>query len=273
MKVTVKTLFNSFIDFFRDDGPILAGSISCFFVMTVVPFCLLLVSIFGYLLGGHKGFYDFLLRSLVSSFPAATFEITKELGTVITFKRIGIFTLFIYGVFSYQLYSALEGAVNGIFKQKGKRPFLISLMLSMSIVTLLVVFITISFGATSVIQMLKFLDMFIPSLVISRVTKFLVGFIVPFILVTLTVTSLYILLPKEKVRIRHALLGGLFTAIFLEAAKYLFTFYVALKLPQLGSVYGPLSAFIMFLLWIYYSACIFLVGAEVVYNLGREKQV
>lgn len=272
MKVTVKVLFKSFIDFFRDEGLILAGSISCFFVMTLVPFCLLLVSIFGYLLGGHKGFYDFLLGSLVSFFPAATSEITKELGAVITFKRIGIFTFFIYGVFSYQLYSALEGAVNAVFKQKGKRPFFISLILSMSIVTLLVVFITISFGATSVIPLLKFLE-FIPGLVISGLTKFLVGFIVPFILVTLTVTSLYILLPRERVRIHHALSGGLFTAIFLEAAKHLFTFYVALKLPQLGSVYGPLSAFIMFLLWIYYSACIFLIGAEVVYNLGREKRV
>jgi len=39
-----------------------------------------------------------------------------------------------------------------------------------------------------------------------------------------------------------------------------FTIYVV-KVAKPGTIYGPLSAFVLFLLWVFYSSCIFLVGA------------
>lgn len=265
-----RVFLKSFIDYFRDDGPMLAGSISCFFIMTIFPFSIFMVSILGYFLGGNRAFYDFLLRELVHFFPQATSEITKELGTIMTYKRIGLLTLVIYGFFSYQLFMTLERALNLIFKQKVKRPFFISAALSFVIITLIITLLIISFGATSVISMLKFLTGFFPKLVIKVITRILIGFVVPLFLISLIATSLYILLPKVRVKISHALTGGLFTALLLEAAKHLFTFYIALKLPHLGSIYGPLSAFVIFVLWIFYSASIFLIGSKVVHNLGSS---
>ena len=267
----MRILFKSFIDFFRDDGPILAGSISYFFVMAIFPFCLFLVSIFGYFLGENREFYNFFLEKLIYFFPEATSEITKELGTIITYRKIGLFTLLLYGFFSYQLYLSAEKAINVIFKEKATRPFLISTLFSLSIVTLMITLLIITFGAISLIPMFKFLTNFLPGLVISKITIILVGFILPLFLVTVIATSFYIFLPKKNVKTRHALIGGLFTALFLEAAKHLFTFYVALKLSNIGTIYGSLSAFIIFVLWVFYSASIFLIGGEVVHNLGTAK--
>jgi len=62
----------------------------------------------------------------------------------------------------------------------------------------------------------------------------------------------------------------LFTALFLEAAKHHFTFYIALKLSHLGTIYGPLSVFAIFILWIFYSTSIFLIGGELVHHLGAK---
>ena len=271
MSFSLRVLFKSFIDFFRDDGPILAGSISYFFVMAIFPFCLFLVSIFGYFLGENREFYNFFLEKLIYFFPEATSEITKELGTIITHRKIGLFTLLLYGFFSYQLYLSAEKAINVIFKEKATRPFLISTLFSLSIVTLMITLLIITFGAISLIPMFKFLTNFLPGLVISKITIILVGFILPLFLVTVIATSFYIFLPKKNVKTRHALIGGLFTALFLEAAKHLFTFYVALKLSNIGTIYGSLSAFIIFVLWVFYSASIFLIGGEVVHNLGTAK--
>ena len=271
MSFSLRILFKSFIDFFRDDGPILAGSISYFFVMAIFPFCLFLVSIFGYFLGENREFYNFFLEKLIYFFPEATSEITKELGTIITYRKIGLFTLLLYGFFSYQLYLSAEKAINVIFKEKATRPFLISTLLSLSIVTLMITLLIITFGAISLIPMFKFLTNFLPGLVISKITIILVGFILPLFLVTVIATSFYIFLPKKNVKTRHALIGGLFTALFLEAAKHLFTFYIALKLSNIGTIYGSLSAFIIFVLWVFYSASIFLIGGEVVHNLGTAK--
>jgi|GEM_PF-4734002 len=54
MNVILKSIFS----FFKDNGPILAGSMAYFFLMTFVPLCFLLVAIFGYFLGENKEFYD-----------------------------------------------------------------------------------------------------------------------------------------------------------------------------------------------------------------------
>ena len=268
----MKIILKSVADFFKDDGPLLAGSISYFFVMAIIPFSFIIIEIFGYVLGENREFYTFLFNKLLDLFPRATYSITKELGNIITFKRIGLFTILIYGIFSYQLYSAIERALNIIFKIAVKRSFIISILLSISLVTLMITFLLISFGATSVISMAKFLDQFFPGLVISRIAGFLIAFVIPLFLIILTTTALYILLPMRRVLFSHALLGGLFTAVLIEAAKHVFTFYVASKLYKLGAVYGPISAFITFLLWVFYAVVIFLIGAEVVHNLGDRRK-
>jgi membrane protein len=81
----------------------------------------------------------------------------------------------------------------------------------------------------------------------------------------------YLFFPKAKVKTRHALIGALFTTVFLEIAKHFFTWYVG-TVVQFGSIYGPLTAFVVFLLWMFYSSCILLIGAEVVHNLGTYKK-
>jgi membrane protein len=120
-----------------------------------------------------------------------------------------------------------------------------------------------SFAAASIIPLLKALSPFFPGLKIGKITQF----ILPFILVLLTVTMLYVLLPKTKVRLWDSFRGALFTAVFWEVAKHIFTWYVS-SFAHLGKIYGPLTAFISFLLWIFYASGIFLVGAEIVHNAG-----
>jgi membrane protein len=86
-----------------------------------------------------------------------------------------------------------------------------------------------------------------------------------------TITVVYILFPKSKVKLSHAFAGALFTTVFLEIAKHLFTWYVG-TVVKFGTIYGPLTAFVVFLLWVFYSSCIFLIGAEIVHNQGQYKK-
>ena len=261
----MKILWKSFMDFLRDGGLMLAASISYFSMMAFFPFCLFLVTIFGYFLGEQKEFYQFFLSKLLSFFPKVTSEVTQELKMIITHKGLGKFSLLLYGFLSYQLFMAMESAINVIFKVKVKRSFIVSLVLSLFVVTLISAFFLISFSASSTISMLTPLKEFFPGLRIGKIAGIFIGFVIPFILMFVTVCTTYILLPKKRVRLTDAFSGALFTAVFLEVAKHLFTFYV-LHVFKLGTIYGPLSAFVIFLLWVYYSSCIFLIGAEVVYN-------
>ncbi len=268
----LKLVVRSFFDFFRDGGLMLAGSLSYFSMMAIVPFCLFLVTIFGYFLGEEKAFYQFLSARLTSYFPEVTSAITEELRRIITYKGLGKLSLVLYGFLSYQLFSSLEVATNVIFKVRVKRSFVVSVILSLVIVTAIIALFLISFSATSLISMLRPIQELFPGLKVGKATVFLIRFVIPFVLMFVTVAILYIFLPKKRVTFRHAFSGALFTAVFLEAAKHLFTLYVV-NVFRLGTIYGPLSAFVIFLLWVFYSACIFLIGAEVVHNLevSREK--
>jgi membrane protein len=271
MKVFIKLFCRSIIDFFRDGGMMLAASISYFSMMAVLPFCLFLIAIFTYFLGHDEAFFNFFTAKLLNFFPKAAQQIARELRDALSYRGIGTFTFIAYGLMSYQLYSSLESAINVVFKVKDKRSFISHLLISLFLITLLIIFFLLSFGASSTISVLNTFKNDIPGLQIHAITSFIIKYIVPFILAFVTISTLYIILPKRKIRWRNALAGALFAAVFHEGAKHIFTFYVV-KVVKLGTVYGPLSAFIIFLLWGFYSSCIFLIGAETVHNLEVRKK-
>jgi membrane protein len=265
-----RIILKSFADFFRDGGIVLAGSLSYFSMMALVPLCLFLVTIFGYILGHYPGFYEFFSSKLSSFFPAITKEITKELEKLIAFKGIGTLSVILYGILSIQVFASIENALNTIFKVKKKRTLPWSIIMALVIMTFLILMLFISFIVATLIPLLKTLSVYFPELRLGLITAYLLQFTVPFLMVWFTITVMYIFFPTINVKIFHALSGALFAAVFLEIAKHIFTWYVG-TVVQFGTIYGPLTAFFVFLLWVFYSSCIFLIGAEVVHNLSELK--
>ena len=83
-------------------------------------------------------------------------------------------------------------------------------------------------------------------------------------------TLIYSAVPNARVPPRHALVGGIFTAFLFEAAKSLFGLYVGL-FPGYKLIYGAFATVPLFLLWIYLSWLIVLLGAELVCNLSAPR--
>jgi len=258
-------------DFFKDGGIVRAGSIAYFTMMALIPFSLFLVTVFGYLLGHYHGFYQFLANILMNFFPEITSEVTKQLGKLIAFKGIGKLSLVLYGILSMPAFYSFENALHVIFKVKKKRPLYWSFVLSLIVITLLSTVLVVSFLATSLIPLLRTLRDFFPELRVGLITGFLIRYVVPFFMVLLITMLFYIFLPRTRVKVYHAFIGALFTTIFLEIAKHIFAWYVG-TVVNLGTIYGPLTAFFVFLLWVFYSSSIFLIGAEVVHNQASYRK-
>lgn len=267
----IKIFIKSFADFFKDSGHMLAAAMSFFFILALVPYCLMLVAIFGYFLGERPDFFTFFAERLSNMFPSVTHKITEGLTNLITYKKIGNVTLVLYAFLSYELLSSFEFAMDKIFKVKHSRHFLLSLVLSVIIVTITIAIILLSFGSTYIVFGAQEIRKIFPNLDVGIVTSFILGYIVPFLIIFFTLVSLYIILPNKKIKLTHAIYGALLSTLFLELAKHIFTIYVS-KLLLLGSIYGPLTAFIIFLIWIYYSCCILLVGAEFIHNLDSSQK-
>jgi membrane protein len=265
--MTMTVILKSIISFFKDDGPHHAGSIAYFFLLSFAPFCLLLIAIFGYFLGENKTFYEFLSARAMRFFPAATAGLSSGLAKVVTYREIGVYSLAVYAYFSFLLYKSLESSVNQIFGERTRRSQLISIVMSFFLIGLIAGFVLISFVATSIIQILNLLIEDSTGLPLGVVVGFLIRFVIPIFLVFVTATVFYVLLPVRRIALRSAMRGGFFTAVFLEAARHLFTIYVVSIASEVGAIYGPLSSFVIFLLWVYYASCIFLIGAEIVCTL------
>lgn len=240
-------------------------------MMALLPFCLFLVAVFGQVLGSYPDFYAFLYSRLASFFPSATERVASDIVSLISHKGLGKVGLLLYGVLSLQLFLAIEKALNMIFRVRKKRPLLHSVVASVVVVTLIIGLIGFSFAAASLLPLLAQLKPYVPGLIPGRFTAFVVGYLLPFIMVLITLTLVYRILPRTIVSNAHAFRGACFTTVMLEIAKHAFTGYVV-NLARFGMVYGPLTAFVLFLLWLFYSSSLFLIGAEIVYNSGGDRK-
>ena len=97
------------------------------------------------------------------------------------------------------------------------------------------------------------------------------NFVVSFLVLTGLFALVYKILPDRRLAWRDVGVGAAVTAALFSIGKFLIGFY--LGTTDLASSYGAAGALILVLVWVYYSAQIFLLGAEFtkVYALGPQR--
>lgn len=85
--------------------------------------------------------------------------------------------------------------------------------------------------------------------------------VAPFVASLAAFTLLYLMVPNRSVRPRNALAGGLLAALLFELAKRGFAFYVT-NFPAYEQIYGTLATVPIFLIWVYVSWVVILLGAS-----------
>ncbi|NVO04764.1 MAG: YihY/virulence factor BrkB family protein [Rhodoferax sp.] len=81
-----------------------------------------------------------------------------------------------------------------------------------------------------------------------------------FALVTVLFALIYKLMPRARVQWRDVWTGALFTAMLFSFGRYLIGLYIGRS--GVVSGFGAAGSLVVILLWVYYSAQIFLLGAE-----------
>lgn len=89
-----------------------------------------------------------------------------------------------------------------------------------------------------------------------------------FIVVSLLFALIFKVLPDVRIRWRAVWLGAVGTAVLFTAGKFLLGLYLAHE--TVTSAYGAGSAFIVILLYVYYSSLVLFVGAEVTQVYARH---
>ena len=83
-----------------------------------------------------------------------------------------------------------------------------------------------------------------------------------FFLMFLIFAVIYKFMPTEKIRKRSVALGAIWAAIFWVGAKILFGIYLS-NFTTFSRIYGAYALGIVVAFWIYYTAAVFILGAEI----------
>jgi membrane protein len=86
------------------------------------------------------------------------------------------------------------------------------------------------------------------------------NFLIAFALVTLLFAMIYKILPSVRIAWRDVIIGALVTALLFSVGKFAIGVYLGNS--AIASSYGAAGSVILVLVWVYYSAQIFLLGAE-----------
>jgi len=86
----------------------------------------------------------------------------------------------------------------------------------------------------------------------------------PYIMVSAAFTFIYIFIPNTRVKFRSALVGGLLAGILWEAAGWAFASFIVSS-TKYAAIYSGFAILIMFMIWLYVSWLILLVGAQIAF--------
>jgi len=169
---------------------------------------------------------------------------------------MGMIVLFVTSVMTMM---TVESAFNLIWRVRKARPFAQRVLVYWAILTLGPILIGVSLSISSYVFTRP--AVIATELHVSGLFDWLLfGASLP--LTALAFTMAYVYLPNCRVQWRDAFVGGLTAALAFEAAKRGFGFYVR-RIPTYTAVYGAFAAAPMFLLWVYLSWFITLVGAMI----------
>jgi membrane protein len=149
----------------------------------------------------------------------------------------------------------IERAFNQIWGVRRPRPWSQRLPVYWAIVTLGPILFGLSLTATS--------QLFTATSGLVKTLPFLGTLFYTAVSVALTTgayTLLYMTVPNRRVYWRDAVWGGLAAALAFEVAKRLFALFIR-QFPTYAIIYGALAALPLFLVWMYLSWLITLVGA------------
>ncbi len=86
----------------------------------------------------------------------------------------------------------------------------------------------------------------------------------PYIMVSAAFTFIYIFVPNTRVKFRSALVGGLLAGILWETAGWAFASFIVSS-TKYAAIYSGFAILIMFMIWLYVSWLILLVGAQIAF--------
>ena len=265
----VRALAGAMADFDRLGCMSLAASLSFFTLLSFFPMIGLLLYAIGLFASQDVAWFEFVANFIKGFMPGVGIDLASELQHAAGEGIVGWIGLLAFIWFSGLVFYEVDYAVNVVFGTARTRNPLISTVMSVAALSFVELIMILSYGITQAMDVLvsNAPSMGAIDVIAIAANGFLLGYVLPFASVFVTVSGLYRYLPKHRPTWRQAAVGGLVLTLLWEIAKHLFSSYVDGLTAYYNRMYGSLLFVVIFLLWVYYSAVLFLYSAAVVHRL------
>ena len=260
--------------FLRHGCASLAASLAFFSLLSLFPLVFLLLYGLSFVVNQEVVGEQVLLSFLKGFLPSLGEHIAKELHRVSALETVrwAVFLTFVW--FGTLVFYELDYALNVVFESTWRRHPLISTGIAVASLAATEFVLLLSYSAT---QIVNFLTGYAPrlwglDLLALAAHDLFLTYTLPFVLAFLAVTGLYRLVPRRRPQWREAMIGALTFSLLWIATKLLFVTYITYATVY-AQLYGSLLEVILLLLWVYYSAALLLIGAEVSHHLQQRSQV
>lgn len=261
----VRTVLTRF--FVTNQGLLLAGAVAFYALLSLVP-------LIGLLLVGLSAIVDVTELSAVMAsqldmlVAGGALKIMEEVQSFLDHREaagsIGIVVVLFFGSLAF---STLERAMAVIFRarrERVRRHVFTSLIIPYAYMAALAVGLLLVTGLTAILDWAGE-----RGITLGNITYDLTGTIAVLILLlrflaeVVLITSIYLVFPGGRVKLKHALMGGTIAALLWEVTRRLLIWYYA-NLSMVSVVYGSLATTIIALLTMEAGAVIILLSGQVI---------
>lgn len=268
-------LKEAFAKWNADNVSRLSASIAYYTIFSAAPLLVIAIALAGSIFGetAAKGELVLHLRNLIGNEAAAAIQgmvdSAGQFQSGLVATAVGAFAL-IFGATG--VFTEVQSALNTIWgiPEKGSWKSILKSRFLSFIMILAVGFLLLALlvATTALSLVSRFFD-FLPGFTVL-VDMF--NFLLTFAIITFLFAIIYKILPDVKMSWSDVWAGSAFTSLLFSIGKLLIGFY--LGSGRMKSVYGAAGSIIILLFWFYFSAQVFLFGAEFtrVYSIYRSKE-
>ena len=267
----IKAAVKAWID---DYAPSMGAALSYYTLFSLAPVLLIVISVAGLIFGAEaaRGEIFGQLRGLMGTDAAKAVEdiltSVNKPTEGITATVIGLVLLFIGAT---TVFGELQDALDRIWRAPERdktsgwwgliRARLLSFGMILGIAFLLIVSLVLSAAVAAFGRWWS--GAFEGWELLAQVVNIVVGYVVT----TLAFAMIYKIMPRVKIRWHDVWLGAAVTALLFTVGRFLIGLYVGKS--GIASGFGAAGSLIIILVWVYYSAQIFLLGAEFTWVYAR----
>jgi membrane protein len=270
--------------FVADNAPRLGAALAYYTVISLAPLLLVFVGVMGQVLGREAARGEIVGQISGTIGPEAAELVQQALeaagqgdsGLVATI--IGAAILFIGAT---TVFANLSGSLNTIWDVEPEpgeggllrqiRNFFVNRLMTFVALLGIGLLLLVSFFVSTAIEAAAVF--FADQLPVPPGTLRVVNIVVSLGIITVLFAYIYRTIPDVRLTWHDVFTGAFITAVLFTLGKYLIGLYLGSS--SVGSAYGAAGALVVLLVWIYYSALIFFLGAEFtqVYTVHRGSEI